>query len=144
MTEPLRSGVETDDLDDLEFGARVWSTTHQDHRGYVGGVIIDIDRVAETVTVLPDFGPHQGPSPKTIPIPEVNVEGLSDPATWNTRAAGVAAHQILAWLTRLTRKVDRERNDAAKWTGVAMMLQALHDSGMYLPGAEKRYRQSRR
>lgn len=130
----MRSG----DPDDVEPGAQVWSTTHQDPRGWVGGVVLSVDRVARTCEVLPNVG-RAGPQPVTLSLDELNMEATK----FDTGNAGVAATQLWAWLATLTTKERRQRARASHWAEVATRMQALQDAGTWLPGTESRYQRSR-
>lgn len=129
----------TDDPGDIEFGCQVWSATHQNSLGYVGGVVIDIDPVARTVTVLGNVYPSQPPDPSVLAMDELQM----DLCRFDTANAGVAAAQLFKWLASLVRKKSRSHHDNAKWGAIAVRLQALRDAGPTLPEAEARYQANR-
>lgn len=135
---PFPQGVETNDPHDLELGCCAYSTTTSGHAGYVGGCVIAVDPVAETVTTLDNFGPHQSPTPRIIPWSDIDMAAVN----WSKRGAGNTAAQILAWAARQTTARDRQRNDYAHWLGIALQLQTIADNpnALFTPGAEARSR----
>lgn len=133
MSEPLRLGVESDDPADLEIGCTVFSRTHQDSRGYVGGCVVAIDREAETVTVMSNISPTRGPDTRTLNISELEPTAT----TFDTRNAGIVASHLLTWTGQMN---SRERGKATKWLDLARDLLAISDRPGYTPRAEARYK----
>jgi hypothetical protein len=137
----LRLGYESNDPADLEFGCNVWSRTHQDSDGFIGGVVIAVDEEAETVEVLPNFRPSLGPSPRTIPYNEIAWDIFEqDTHTFAKGGAAAAVDQLTKWLARLTTTRDRQRANATRWHDVLGRLMAVADGPGYTPRAEVRYR----
>lgn len=134
----LADWTRSDNPDDVEIGAQVWSNTHQDSLGWVGGVVIRIDPIARTCEVLPNVG-KQGPRPHTLALDELHPESTR----LDTRSAGITAIQLWAWLATLTTKKSRDDGHATRWAQVAVQLQTLQDGGLLLPGREAAYQATR-
>lgn len=119
--------------DDLEIGSSVWSRTHQNASGFVGGCVIGLDPVARTVDVMVSCTPSRGPDVRTLNIDDLDHE-LTD---YGTRNAGVVATNLFAWLGNAKGR-DRSRRNA-EWGALAVQLQSIRDCGTLTAGAESRY-----
>ncbi len=126
-------GVERGLIEDVEVGCTVWSTTHQDSNGQIGGVVMDI-----TVHDDEDFGPlrtfhvlrwaHAQPMLTTIPPSDCDPQMVQ----YFSRNAKVAAQQIVKWLAK-------QKNLDIDWLERATRLAFLGAGGNLLPKAEGRY-----
>lgn len=127
-------GIESDDLDDLEPGCTVWSTTMQDSYGFVGGVVYNVDPAMETVEVIRRSYRDRPPLTATIPYAEINAEATE----FFTRNARIAAQNIMGWLSK-----PAERDPSRpKWMDRAVRLASIAESGQFTPKAEERYRRA--
>lgn len=135
-------GVETDDPDDIEVGAVVWSLTHYRGHAMRGGVVIGVTRLADddetvmAVDVLEPWTGHGPPPTFTIQRDDLN---MTD-AKWFSRDARLVAEKLFAWLGSKQRPVDPRTR--AWWAGRATQLSEA-GLGSYLPGAETRYQRWR-
>lgn len=127
--------MRSDDPAEIEVGCQVWSDTHQDPRGQVGGVVVAIgvnDDGEREFTVLRSCAPSAGPDVATIPQSQLRMSETS----WLTRDARLEAKNLYRWLGGL--RADERRNSAA-WARAAL---DLDEAGMggYTPRMEARYR----
>lgn len=134
----LDYGVATEDVDELELGATVYSRSIHYRTAYDGGVIIDIvrdedDRLVHVVT-MPGWHDPSSPRQLLIERSDINIES----AQWWGKGARDAADAIMAWISNQRRR-PRDAASRAHWAGIAAQL-AKVGVGLYLPGAETRYR----
>lgn len=134
-------GVETEDEDELELGADVYSKSIHYGNAYDGGTIIRIVRDDEdrVVSVMCMAGWHDPSSPRLVTLDrsDLNMESVK----WFGQNARRAADAIMSWISN-SRRRPKDAGERARWTLIAAQL-AEAGVGQYLPGAEKRYRQHR-
>lgn len=123
---------DSEDPDDVEVGANVWSNTHQDSGGFIGGCVIGVDQVARTVRVMRHCEARRGPN-----WVDLSMDALDNElTTFETHNAGVVAQQLFTWLGNASAKV---RSGASEWAQLAVQLQQIKDAASYTPGAEARF-----
>ncbi len=134
MSDPYASTANrSDNPDHIEVGCTVWSRTHQDSRGFIGGTVVKIDPVARTVDVMNACTPRHGPDVRTLAIDDLD-HGLTE---FYSRNPGIVAGNLFAWLGN-AKGTDRSRRNA-EWGALAVQLQSIKDAGTLTPAAEARY-----
>jgi hypothetical protein len=128
-------GVETDNTADIEFGCTVWSRTHQNSSGFVGGCVVELDE--DAAKVVTHFSPAKGPQTATVGLGDVDMQLT----TFDTRNAGVVAQNLFSWLGRMPAKTRAKHH--SHWGEIAVRLSMLADGGMYTPKAERRYQRNK-
>lgn len=125
--------MDSEDPADIEVGCTVWSRTHQDSSGFIGGCVIDVDHDAGTVRVMRYVEARRGPEYADLDIAQLD----HTVTTYDTRNAGIVAQQLFAWLGNQSAK---GRRGATEWAVLAVKLQSIKDAGTWTAGAEQRYR----
>lgn len=136
-------GIETDDVDDVEIGARVRSRSYQDAYGHRGGVVVEVvrddgDDSVLNVTVV-ERVEKAGPVQLLIERNDIDLEALVTGDAFFTADARLIATQLFAWLGDKKARPE-DMKSMVRWSLTAAAL-ADAASGQYLPGAEHRYKQ---
>jgi hypothetical protein len=135
-------GVETDEVDDVELGAVLFSKTHFNGEWPRGGVIVRVNRDEDLDQVLGvevvDKWTHGHPQTFVIVADDIDLET----ARWFTKDALGLSERISDFLSnKRTRPADARNR--AYWARIAADLAEAGATGLYLPRAEARYQRNR-
>jgi hypothetical protein len=132
--------IRSEDVDDLEVGASVWSDTHCYLNGFPrGGTVLDVERDDDgSVVCVTTMEQQHGGGIDVFVIDrcDINMETVQ----WYGRGAAAAAEVINRWLG--SKSAPRDKLLKLRWQRWALELAEAASSGQWLAGAEKRYQRA--